>query len=193
MNIGTVEPDVGVILDHTSHEDYTRDNGLLVLPLAAASGAPKVITVHAPINYRVVKVNEEKLGAPPLFQSFNDPANGRDKFLGASLTFLQPTLSNDQKSQKFAMRGEYHYVETAAVPRGTNPTDLTDLFHTGRYPFNLPLKDEVLATAVRAGLFNGFGEPINPSLYSPPLDAAILRTWPSPHVPSFFMIDDLVR
>lgn len=193
MNNATQELDLTTFLDYTSHENYTRDSGLLVLPLAAASGAPKVITVHAPINYRTVRTHEQKLGAPPLFQSFADPANGRDKFLGASLTFIQPTLSNDQTNQVFAMKGEYRYVETAATPRGTNKTDLTDLFHTGRYPFNLPLKDGVLAKAIAAGLFNNFGEPINPSLYLPLFQNSIMTTWPGPHVPSFFMVDDLIR
>lgn len=142
---------------------YTRDLGLLTLPVAGPDGSPaRIIKTHAVMGYRSFNFNESKRGSPPMFPMMQDTSSG-DKLLGGSLSFPLPGLNGDQSGYDYAVSGSYLYLQdgpllsgdTSNYPnsqsRNFNPNSPTSSYsssttmygprgnysqyQTGRYPF----------------------------------------------------------
>jgi hypothetical protein len=107
---------------------YTRDEGLLVIPVMGPAGtAPSVVRVHAPYGVRRSRFAASKLYQPPLFPPAADTTSG-DTILHSEITFPTPALG-PEGALEFSVAGEYVYVQ----PDGGRDTEST--FPINRHPF----------------------------------------------------------
>jgi len=129
---------------NTQQNEYTREEGLLVLPVAGPTGSyPRVIRVHAPYGFRTVNWGMKKRGAPPVCPVMNDTPSG-DMFLGSSLSLGCPTVGGGTNQLDWVVAGTYEYVQGASAGAAQpvrGPTEDADsyTFQTGTRPFQTSL------------------------------------------------------
>lgn len=107
---------------------YTRDRGLLVIPVMGPVGtAPVVARVHAPVATRRVEFEYIKQNAPPVFPAAADTTSG-DTILDETIVFPAPSM-NPENQLMFGVRGVYEFVQ-AGDGRGPE-----DQFPIDSHPF----------------------------------------------------------
>lgn len=107
---------------------YSRDLGLLVVPVMGAVGtAPVIGRVHAPIGYRTSSYEAVANGRPPILPAMANTDSG-DKLLTADVVFGLPQVSDDGTAM-FAAMTEYIYVQPLG---GRGPEDT---FPMDKHPF----------------------------------------------------------
>lgn len=134
---------------------YTREEGLLVMPVMGVPGTPpRIVRVHAPYGTREVRFAYSKRGTPPIFPSLGvntptDPITGnQDIFLSGSLTASTPTIGGNEDQLDYAVTGHYTYIQSNL--RGPN-----DNYQTGQIPYQTnTFNANVIATIQGATLRN---------------------------------------
>lgn len=107
---------------------YTRDEGLLVIPVMGPAGtAPTVVRVHAPYGLRRSRFASSKQYAPPIFPAPADTETG-DVILQSNIHFPLPEPSADGVTV-FGVSGEYLFVQ----PGDGRSTE--DTFPMDKHPY----------------------------------------------------------
>jgi len=89
---------------------YTRDEGLLVIPVMGPAGtAPTIVRVHAAYGTREVGFDYIKQGSPPLIPSLTDTNSG-DILLRTELTIPAPII-DQQNNLVYQTVGGYTFVQ----------------------------------------------------------------------------------
>lgn len=106
---------------------YSRDEGVLVIPVMGPAGtAPALIRVHAPLGFRTVDFEYQRVSQPPVFPAQADTNSG-DVILGSKLVLPAPIES--EQNLVFACRGQYEFVQYDVL-RGPD-----DPYPIDRHPF----------------------------------------------------------
>lgn len=114
--------------DWVKGSGYSRDTGLLVIPIAGPSGTPPlIIQVHSPYGMRVESWEASKKNTPPVIPSPIDTPSG-DILLKADITFMQPVIRDQQNQLEYYAEGVYTYVQAEVRDENSN-------YHTGKYPY----------------------------------------------------------
>lgn len=99
------------VTEETSSDDeYIRNEGYLVLPVAGPVGTPpKVVRLHAPFGIRKHHFKVAKEVVPPIMPAIGDTQSG-DMFLGAGFS-VTATMAGSQQAYAFGGSGTYSYVQ----------------------------------------------------------------------------------
>jgi hypothetical protein len=122
---------------------YVYDDGVLVLPIAAAAPVlpslgeppppmpqPVVVRCHAPMAIRRVDWEARKTGRPP-FVPAPPTYSGRDRFLAGGVVVSIPGVLPSRDGWNWQVGGSYLYIQQ--VPRLFGYDDLD----TGGFPFTV--------------------------------------------------------
>lgn len=155
----------------TNESKYTRDEGLLVMPVMGPEGTPPtVIRMHGGVGFRKVRWDAEKLGAPPLIPAFTDTPN--DTILSSDLYFSVPIVSGSQVQYMYEAHGEYTYVQNVTRTVGSD-------FQTGAMPYQTQaMNNFIYISSNGISLLSNFGAP--PTWVAPP---GVIFGFPDPTGP----------
>lgn len=136
---GRQDAQAGCYEDSQQSSHYSRDLGLLVLPVAGPDGsAPRVIKTHAVVGYRTVDFDYKKRGTPPMFPTMQDTPSG-DSILAGDLSFAM-TVGGQQQQYGYAVKGQYGYVQNGPL-NPYDPSNQPDSQSQDFDPPTLPLTD----------------------------------------------------
>jgi len=155
----------------TNESKYSRDEGLLVLPVMGPAGTPPtVLRMHGGVGFRKVRWEAEKLGAPPLIPAFTSTSN--DTIMFSDLYLSTPKVSGSQVQYLYEAHGEYTFVQN--VTRGVDSN-----FQTGNMPYQTQRMNNFIFNASNGiSVLSNFGGPMT---WSAPI--SVITGFPDPTGP----------
>jgi hypothetical protein len=106
--------------------DYSHDLGVVVMPVASATPAHRLIRLHGGVGYRTVRWEARRVGAPPTIPAAGD--TGGDTLLATHVVPHLP-VPDTAGGYDWIVGGEYTFVQNAPRVAGVNA------FPAGEHPF----------------------------------------------------------
>lgn len=124
--------------DFKQNSNYTRDEGLLVLPSTQPGSPPKIIRVHEPVGFVTKQFTAIKNGTPPVVPAPMNTEQG-DVILSSEFEVFLPQSLPNQDGWMFRSDGSYSYVQGNI--RGSAGGVARNTYQSGDYPFDFQLID----------------------------------------------------